>query len=84
MYANQGLRCNAIRPGATATNIAESIPAERLDPVGAARAGEYASLTDRPVYVEVQVPASSDSAGVTELTVPIAAHLEQRDPEPAG
>ena len=39
---------------------------------------------DRPVYVEVQVPASSDSAGVTELTVPIAANLDQRDPEPAG
>ncbi len=42
------------------------------------------TAVDRPVYVEVQVPSSSDSAGVTELTVPIAANLDQRDPEPAG
>jgi hypothetical protein len=41
------------------------------------------TTVDRPVYVEVQVPASSDSAGVTALTVPIAANLEQRDPDPA-
>ncbi len=41
------------------------------------------TAVDRPVYVEVQVPAASDSAGVTELTVPLAANLEQRDPEPA-
>ena len=42
------------------------------------------TAVDRPVYVEVQVPASSDSAGVTELTVPIAANLDQQDPRPAG
>jgi hypothetical protein len=42
------------------------------------------TTVDRPVYVEVQVPSSSDSAGVTALTVPIAAHLEQQDPDPAG
>ncbi len=42
------------------------------------------TAVDRPVYVEVQVPASSDSAGVTELTLPIAEHLAQRDPDPAG
>ena len=42
------------------------------------------TAVDRPVYVEVQVPPDSDSAGVTALTVPIAANLEQRDPEPAG
>jgi hypothetical protein len=42
------------------------------------------TAVDRPVYVQVQVPASSDSAGVTELTVPIAENLEQQDPEPAG
>ncbi len=39
---------------------------------------------DRPVFVEVQVPADSDSAGVTALTVPIAEHLAQQDPDPAG
>ncbi len=44
MYAKQGIRCNAICPGATATNIAETMPSNRLDPAGAARAGEYASL----------------------------------------
>jgi len=42
------------------------------------------TTVDRPVYVEVQVPSSSDSAGVTALTVPITAHLEQQDPDPAG
>jgi Protein of unknown function (DUF3515) len=42
------------------------------------------TAVDRPVFVEVRVPASSDSAGVTELTVPLAANLEQQDPEPAG
>jgi Protein of unknown function (DUF3515) len=42
------------------------------------------TTVDRPVYVEVQVPASSDSAGVTALTVPIAANLEREEPDPAG
>jgi hypothetical protein len=42
------------------------------------------TAVDRPVYVEVQVPATSDSAGVTELTVPLAAALDQRDPDPSG
>jgi NAD(P)-dependent dehydrogenase (short-subunit alcohol dehydrogenase family) len=44
MYAKRGIRCNAICPGATATHIGESMPTERLDPVGAARAGEFAAL----------------------------------------
>ncbi len=42
------------------------------------------TAVDREVFVEVQVPAASDSAGVTELTLPIAENLEQRDPDPAG
>jgi Protein of unknown function (DUF3515) len=42
------------------------------------------TAVDRPVHVQVQVPAASDSAGVTELTVPIAENLGQQDPEPAG
>ena len=42
------------------------------------------TAVDRPVFVEVQVPAESDSAGVTALTVPIADNLEQQDPDPAG
>lgn len=43
-YAKRGIRCNAICPGGTATNIQETMPADRLDPIGAARAGEYATL----------------------------------------
>ncbi len=44
MYARRGIRCNAICPGATATNIAETMPQDRLDPVGMARAGEFHAL----------------------------------------
>jgi NAD(P)-dependent dehydrogenase (short-subunit alcohol dehydrogenase family) len=50
MYAKRGIRCNAICPGATITNIAESMPSDRLDPTGAARAGEFAALA--PAYLE--------------------------------
>jgi NAD(P)-dependent dehydrogenase (short-subunit alcohol dehydrogenase family) len=49
MYAKRGIRCNAICPGATATNIGETMPRERLDPTGAARAVEFASLA--PAYL---------------------------------
>ncbi len=44
MYAKRGIRCNAILPGGTVTNIAETMPPEKLDPAGAARASEYAGL----------------------------------------
>jgi NAD(P)-dependent dehydrogenase (short-subunit alcohol dehydrogenase family) len=44
MYATRGVRCNAIAPGGTRTNIGETMPPERLDPSGAARAGAYAAL----------------------------------------
>ena len=50
MYAMRGIRCNAICPGATRTNIAESMPADRLDPTGAARAGQFATLI--PAWLE--------------------------------
>ena len=50
MYAKRGIRCNAICPGATMTNIAESMPQERLDPTGAQRAAEFAGLV--PAYLE--------------------------------
>lgn len=49
MYAKRGIRCNAICPGGTATNIGETMPQERLDPTGAARAGEFAALI--PAYL---------------------------------
>jgi NAD(P)-dependent dehydrogenase (short-subunit alcohol dehydrogenase family) len=44
IYATRGIRCNAICPGGTKTNIAETMTPERLDPAGAARAGAYAAL----------------------------------------
>jgi NAD(P)-dependent dehydrogenase (short-subunit alcohol dehydrogenase family) len=50
MYAARGIRCNAICPGGTQTNIAETMPRERLDPQGAARAGAYAALI--PAFLE--------------------------------
>ena len=50
MYADRGIRCNAICPGGVATNIAETMPQDRLDPTGAARAGEYAALM--PAFLE--------------------------------
>lgn len=57
MYAKQGIRCNVICPGATRTNIAESMPQERLDPIGAARAGVFSSII--PAFLE-----ASDIAAV--------------------
>jgi NAD(P)-dependent dehydrogenase (short-subunit alcohol dehydrogenase family) len=62
MYARQGLRCNAICPGATATNIAETMPSDRLDPAGAARAAEYAAL----------IPAVLDPADIAALALFLA------------
>jgi NAD(P)-dependent dehydrogenase (short-subunit alcohol dehydrogenase family) len=50
MYAKRGIRCNAILPGATITNIAESMPQDRLDPAGAGRAMEFAALA--PAYLQ--------------------------------
>lgn len=50
MYAKRGIRCNAICPGATMTHIGESMPEDRLDPTGAARAAEFAALA--PVYLQ--------------------------------
>jgi NAD(P)-dependent dehydrogenase (short-subunit alcohol dehydrogenase family) len=62
MYAKRGLRCNAICPGATATNIAETMPAERLDPAGAERTGAYASL----------IPAMLEPADIAALALFLA------------
>jgi NAD(P)-dependent dehydrogenase (short-subunit alcohol dehydrogenase family) len=50
MYALRGIRCNAICPGATRTNIAETMPPERLDAEGLARARAYAALI--PAYLD--------------------------------
>jgi NAD(P)-dependent dehydrogenase (short-subunit alcohol dehydrogenase family) len=50
MYATRGIRCNAICPGATKTNIGETMPPERLDAAGSQRAGQFAALA--PAYLE--------------------------------
>jgi hypothetical protein len=41
------------------------------------------TAVDREVYVEVRVPSSSSSAGVTELTAPLGEALERRPIDPA-
>jgi NAD(P)-dependent dehydrogenase (short-subunit alcohol dehydrogenase family) len=62
MYAQRGMRCNAICPGATATNIQETMPAERLDPAGSARACAYAAL----------IPAVLDPVDIAALDLFLA------------
>jgi NAD(P)-dependent dehydrogenase (short-subunit alcohol dehydrogenase family) len=44
-YAKEGIRCNAICPGAVRTNIEESMPKDRLDPKGATRSMEFFPLS---------------------------------------
>lgn len=44
IYAQKGVRTNAIAPGGTKTNIRETMPRERIDPTGAARLGAYSAL----------------------------------------
>lgn len=56
MYAKRDIRCNAICPGATKTNIGETMPKERLDATGAQRAGTFAALA--PAYLEPEDIAS--------------------------
>lgn len=41
------------------------------------------TAVDRPVYVEVRLPASVDSAPVTALTTPLAQALPYQEPTPA-
>jgi NAD(P)-dependent dehydrogenase (short-subunit alcohol dehydrogenase family) len=62
MYAKKGIRCNAICPGGTKTNIAESMPQEKLDPVGAVRASEFAGL----------IPAFLDPEDIAALALFLA------------
>lgn len=50
MYAKRGIRCNAILPGGTATNIQETMPQDKLEMTGAARAGEFAQMI--PQFLE--------------------------------
>ena len=41
------------------------------------------TAVDRPVYVEIRLPAGVDSAPVTALTVPLAEALPYQEPQPA-
>ena len=62
MYATQGIRCNAICPGATKTHIAETMTPERMDAAGSARAGAYAAL----------IPALLDPEDIANLALFLA------------
>ena len=62
MYASRGIRCNAICPGGTATNIAETMPPDRMDAEGSARAGAYAAL----------IPAFLDPDDIANLALFLA------------
>lgn len=42
------------------------------------------TVVDRPVYVQVSLPSSVDSAPVTELTRYVGQALDYREPTPAG
>ena len=62
MYATRGVRCNAICPGATRTNIAETMTPDRLSAEGGARASAYAAL----------VPATLDPEDIAALALVLA------------
>ncbi|MFN8625821.1 MAG: SDR family oxidoreductase [Candidatus Binatia bacterium] len=44
MYTKQGIRCNAICPGGTITNISESMAPDRMDISGAQRMAAFSAL----------------------------------------
>ena len=75
MYASRGIRCNAICPGATKTNIGETMPPERMDVTGSQRAGQFAALA--PAYLEptdiaslALFLASDESAHINGAIIP--------------
>ncbi|MDH4199093.1 MAG: SDR family oxidoreductase [Spirochaetia bacterium] len=43
-YAKEGIRCNAICPGGTATNIADTMPKDKLSAFGSQRAGVFGGI----------------------------------------
>ncbi len=63
IYATKGIRCNAICPGGTSTNIGETMAPDRIDAAGAARAGAFAAL----------IPAMLESADIAALALFLAA-----------
>jgi NAD(P)-dependent dehydrogenase (short-subunit alcohol dehydrogenase family) len=62
MYTAQGIRCNAICPGGTKTNIGETMTHARIDVAGSARASAYAAL----------IPAFLDPEDIATLALFLA------------
>ncbi len=62
MYAKLGVRCNAICPGATKTNIGETMAQERMHIPGVERTGEFAAL----------VPALLEPSDIASLALFLA------------
>lgn len=62
LYAPQGIRCNAIAPGGTKTNIGESMNVALLNPAGAARTGQFSAL----------IPMMLEASDIAELALFLA------------
>jgi NAD(P)-dependent dehydrogenase (short-subunit alcohol dehydrogenase family) len=62
MYATKGVRCNAICPGGTKTNIGETMTPSRLDAFGMERTGAFAAL----------MPAMLESEDIAALALFLA------------
>ncbi|MGD9713556.1 MAG: SDR family oxidoreductase, partial [Thermomicrobiales bacterium] len=76
VYALQGIRCNAVCPGGVNTRISETMPQDKLDHAGAARAGAYAALIPKMIEPEdvadlIAFLASDDSARINGAIIPI-------------
>ena len=76
MYAKHGVRCNAICPGSTNTNIGETMPEDRLDLAGSTRAFEWGALS--PVLLEPEQHAAlalflatDEASGINGAIVPV-------------
>jgi NAD(P)-dependent dehydrogenase (short-subunit alcohol dehydrogenase family) len=77
-YAKEGIRANAICPGAVKTNIQESMPQDRVDATGFARAWEFNALT--PAFLEsgdvaslALFLASDESRYISAAVIPVDA-----------
>lgn len=68
LYGPQGIRCNAIAPGGTKTNIGESMNQALLNPIGAARTGQFAALI--PLMLE-----ASDIAALALFLIEDESHF---------
>lgn len=62
MYAQRGIRCNAICPGATNTNIGETMTPDHMDAAGSARTRAFAAL----------IPAMLESTDIAALALFLA------------